>query len=201
MTDLITEARELCKYSEKIVNQLHTERLDYELEYMPLIETIQVTSELCDALEKAEERGQGCEHCQGWDTRSGAQYCPMCGKKLPVYAGTIGGEMVRHALKELGAEERKVQSMNEIEKAISEIIGTNYGECQCHRETMVQAVEALREKQARESGCEYCINCPEKITAKKERYSHATETGIAYDNIKVNFCPNCGTKMEGKPCG
>ena len=53
MTDLITEARELCEYSEKIVNQLHTERLDYELEYMPLIETIQVTSELCDALEKA----------------------------------------------------------------------------------------------------------------------------------------------------
>ena len=97
MTDLITEARELCKYSEKIVNQLHTERLDYELEYMPLIETIQVTSELCDALEKAEERGQGCEHCQGWDTRSGAQYCPMCGKKLPVYAGTIGGEIVQHA--------------------------------------------------------------------------------------------------------
>ena len=38
MTNLITEARELCKYSEKIVNQLHTERLDYELEYMPLIE-------------------------------------------------------------------------------------------------------------------------------------------------------------------
>mgnify|MGYP001246054191 CR=1 FL=1 len=35
--------------------------------------------------------------------------------------------------------------MTEIEKAISEIIGTNYGECQCHRETMVQAVEALRE--------------------------------------------------------
>ena len=54
MTNLITEARELCRYSEKIVNQLHTERLDYELEYMPLIETIQVTSELCDALEKAE---------------------------------------------------------------------------------------------------------------------------------------------------
>ena len=58
MNDLITEARELCKYSEKIVNQLHTERLDYELEYMPLIETIQVTSELCDALEKAEEQNK-----------------------------------------------------------------------------------------------------------------------------------------------
>lgn len=39
-------------------------------------------SELCDALEKAEERGQDCEHCQGWDTRSGAQYCPMCGARV-----------------------------------------------------------------------------------------------------------------------
>ena len=62
MTDLITEARELCKYSEKIVNQLHTERLDYELEYMPLIETIQVTSELCDALEKAQEQNKQLMH-------------------------------------------------------------------------------------------------------------------------------------------
>ena len=62
MTDLITEARELCEYSEKIVNQLHTERLDYELEYMPLIETIQVTSELCDALEKAEEQNKQLMH-------------------------------------------------------------------------------------------------------------------------------------------
>jgi hypothetical protein len=43
--------------------------------------------------------------------------------------------------------------MSEIEKAISEIIGTNYGECQCHRETMVQAVEALREKAERQKGC------------------------------------------------
>lgn len=59
--DLITEARELCKYSEKIVNQLHTERLDYELEYMPLIETIQVTSELCDALVAMTARAEKAE--------------------------------------------------------------------------------------------------------------------------------------------
>ncbi len=62
MTNLITEARELCEHSEKIVNQLHAERLDYELEYMPLIETIQVTSELCDALEKAEEQNKQLMH-------------------------------------------------------------------------------------------------------------------------------------------
>jgi membrane protease subunit (stomatin/prohibitin family) len=88
-----------------------------------------------------------------------------------------------------------------IELAIKEIADVGMYGSQVHQETMETALAALREKQARESGCEYCINCPEKITAKKERYSHATETGIAYDNIKVNFCPNCGTKMEGKPCG
>lgn len=43
--------------------------------------------------------------------------------------------------------------MNEIERAIAEIVGTNYGEAQCHRETMLLAVEALREKAERENGC------------------------------------------------
>lgn len=60
----------------------------------------------------------------------------------------------------------------------------------------VEVEAALREIQARESGCVYCINCPEKIIANKERYSHATETGVAYDNIKVNFCPNCGKRLK-----
>ena len=44
--------------------------------------------------------------------------------------------------------------MNEIERAIAEIVGTNYGEAQCHRETMLLAVEALREKG--EKGCGWC---------------------------------------------
>ena len=30
------------------------------------------------------ERGSGCEHCRGWDSRCGANYCPMCGKRLEV---------------------------------------------------------------------------------------------------------------------
>lgn len=41
--------------------------------------------------------------------------------------------------------------MTEIEKAISEIIGTNYGEAQCHRKTMILAVQALQEKAEREN--------------------------------------------------
>jgi hypothetical protein len=34
------------------------------------------------ALREQAERSKGCDHCRGWDKRSGANYCPMCGKKL-----------------------------------------------------------------------------------------------------------------------
>ena len=64
MTNLITEARE------------QAQRRSLSLATRDLL------NGLCDALEKAEERGQGCEHCRGWDKRCGANYCPMCGKRL-----------------------------------------------------------------------------------------------------------------------
>ena len=35
-----------------------------------------------EALREKAERSKGCDHCRGWDKRSGANYCPMCGKKL-----------------------------------------------------------------------------------------------------------------------
>lgn len=54
MKDLITEARELCERAEILVNELHTERIDYNTEYLPLIDAIQTIPELCDALERAE---------------------------------------------------------------------------------------------------------------------------------------------------
>ena len=34
------------------------------------------------ALKEQQERERGCEHCRGWDKRCGANYCPMCGRKL-----------------------------------------------------------------------------------------------------------------------
>ncbi len=33
------------------------------------------------------ERNKGCEYCRGWDSRCGANYCPMCGKRLEVEHG------------------------------------------------------------------------------------------------------------------
>lgn len=37
---------------------------------------------IIQALHETAEREKGCEHCRGWDTRCGAKYCPMCGRKL-----------------------------------------------------------------------------------------------------------------------
>jgi len=34
------------------------------------------------ALKEKQERDKGCEYCRGWDKRSGANYCPMCGRKF-----------------------------------------------------------------------------------------------------------------------
>ena len=34
------------------------------------------------ALKQQQEREPGCEHCRGWDSRCGANYCPLCGRDL-----------------------------------------------------------------------------------------------------------------------
>ena len=34
------------------------------------------------ALREKAEREKGCDHCRGWDSRCGANYCPMCGREL-----------------------------------------------------------------------------------------------------------------------
>ena len=141
MTNLITEARELCerattgngfsqKFAEikRIINDVRTESEklartkqcytcalgnqdetgtycenaadDYDCEdegcsnfvdgsvsYAKIAEddlhtVLEALPELVDALEKAQTRGKGCEHCRGWDKRCGASFCPNCGAKM-----------------------------------------------------------------------------------------------------------------------
>lgn len=81
--------------------------------------------------------------------------------------------------------------MNEIERAIAEIIGTNYGESQCHRETMVLAAEALREKAdfVRCKYCEYWQDNNGGYPHEECRWGH-DETPDADD-----FC-SCGKRLE-----
>ena len=35
-----------------------------------------------EVLREQAERSRGCEHCRGWDKRCGANFCPMCGRRL-----------------------------------------------------------------------------------------------------------------------
>ena len=65
-----------------------------------------------------------------------------------------------------------------------------------HCELVKTALAALHEKVEREKGCYHCINSSKKIFAQKERYSNASETGIAYETIRVVFCPSCGKRLE-----
>ena len=44
--------------------------------------------------------------------------------------------------------------------------------------------------------CEWCSTEKEKIGAWKSRLSCASETGVAYDYITVNFCPYCGQVIK-----
>jgi len=87
MKDLITEARELHAGWMAHESMHHgggqgAKSDDGEMSRKFMFWFVDDFPELCDALEKAEERGQGCEHCRGWDKRCGANYCPMCGKRL-----------------------------------------------------------------------------------------------------------------------
>jgi hypothetical protein len=46
--------------------------------------TSEVVKTAIAALREKQTRESGCEHCRGWDKRCGANYCPMCGKRLEV---------------------------------------------------------------------------------------------------------------------
>ena len=114
--------------------------------------------------------------------------------------------------------------MNEIERAVAEIVGSNYGECQCHRETMMLAAEALREQAERSKGCEYCNPNPyghgeaikqlvmqifndkahiHTFVSGKGLHTNAypspqgTNLAKTYSKCKIiNFCPMCGRRLE-----
>ena len=83
--------------------------------------------------------------------------------------------------------------MNEIERAVAEIIGTNYGENQCHRETMMLAAEALREQAERSKGCEYCNS----ENGQGTDIWHGNQLSVGYGVYRaIKFCPMCGKSLK-----
>jgi hypothetical protein len=64
---------------EKIIRVLSDMKLSFSQNYIQ--EAFDVSIE---ALREKAERSKGCEYCRGWDSRCGANYCPMCGRRLGV---------------------------------------------------------------------------------------------------------------------
>jgi hypothetical protein len=64
--------RALVTLQDLLDNSIFTSRIDFALEVA------------IEALREQVERSKGCDHCRGWDKRCGANYCPMCGKRLEV---------------------------------------------------------------------------------------------------------------------
>jgi hypothetical protein len=89
MTNLITEARELCEKAMAL--EIPTERLDYSTEYVPLVDAIHIIPELCDALEKAQVEIEQLNHicqpiCRSCGLRNARFFinnsCDRCGGDL-----------------------------------------------------------------------------------------------------------------------
>ena len=69
--ELINEADEF------LAEELYSEDIKREL-----IEQREFAVTALAALQEKLARESGCEHCRGWDMRCGANFCPMCGRKL-----------------------------------------------------------------------------------------------------------------------
>jgi len=68
---------------ERAINLISEGEIDYSGIYDCELNE-RVTEVILNALREQQERSKGCEHCRGWDSRCGANYCPMCGRRLEV---------------------------------------------------------------------------------------------------------------------
>jgi hypothetical protein len=93
MTDRIAEIAEYARSVQMKQKRRHSmneieravEHYRYGITHDIFSEPVTTYAKLAvEALRKQAERENGCEHCRGWDSRCGANYCPMCGKRLEV---------------------------------------------------------------------------------------------------------------------
>lgn len=91
--------------------------------------------------------------------------------------------------------------MAEIEKAIKHFDGlqkryttTHNGK---HCELVKAAIAALREKQARESGCDYCLTTWPNHAGGLSDIWHGNQLSVGYGIYReINYCPMCGKRLE-----
>jgi hypothetical protein len=59
-------------------------------------------------------------------------------------------------------------------------------------------LQALREKQEREKGCEYCTDLSKYKGFGYAEFFHQTAADECFEiSIDVKYCPNCGRKLGG----
>jgi hypothetical protein len=89
--------------------------------------------------------------------------------------------------------------MNEIERAI-DIISTYNNTIAVNPDfecAMDAAIAALREKQARESGCDYCLTTWPNYVGWLSDIWHGNQLSVGYGVYReINYCPMCGAKLE-----
>lgn len=71
--------------------------------------------------------------------------------------------------------------------------------CDLTREILDMAIAALREKQAREKGCEYCNDPDTEYGAISFPRTETGEVDInKVEAVEAGFCPMCGRELRPK---
>jgi hypothetical protein len=88
--------------------------------------------------------------------------------------------------------------MNEIEYAIANLenfLAADIGQGDLHMCSAETALDALREKQARSQGCDYCLKTHPKHNGHSHIW-HGNMLDIGYGvYLDINYCPKCGRKL------
>ena len=87
--------------------------------------------------------------------------------------------------------------MNEIEQAIENLEYFIGGDCCDNQMDFLEEIElalaALREKQEREDGCEYC----QSENGQGTDIWHGNQLSVGYGVYRaIKFCPMCGKSLE-----
>jgi hypothetical protein len=92
----------------------------------------------------------------------------------------------------------EIEAISVLETRIKYPNSDTYGgmcEAEYQQEAVVLAIEALREKQARSQGCDYCLKTHPKHNGHSHIW-HGNMLDIGYGvYLDINYCPKCGRKL------
>lgn len=133
------------------------------------------------------------------------ELCAIDIEKQPIHAEVIIEELC-DALE--NANEQNKQLLHELCKLACESVERDRALAKLEAEVMA-ARDSVREKQERETGCEYCQDGTEIAYQAKSKHIDSLEAYICLDGnileadlftdymaVKINNCPMCGKRLE-----